>query len=71
MLANCFTKPLLKPAVLKQCPAMGLELGMASEMAAIRSEVVTGMLSELEKASGMPSESKLIGLVSSEEIHVV
>jgi len=77
MLADCYTKPLPKPAFLKQCAAMGmigiglgmvsemvseLELGMASEMPSVRSEMVVGMVSELhmEMASGMPSESKLI-----------
>jgi len=40
-------------------------------MASVRSEMVTGMVSELEKASGTPSESKLIGHGCFEEIHVV
>jgi hypothetical protein len=46
---------------------------MASEMASVRSEMVAGMVSELEieKASGMPSESKLIGYICFEEIHDV
>jgi hypothetical protein len=35
------------------------------------SGMVTEMVSEVEKASGMPSESKLIGHVCFEEIHVV
>jgi hypothetical protein len=51
----------------------GLELGMASEMASVRSEMVTGMVLELEleKVSGMPSESKFIGHICFEEIHDV
>ena len=48
---------------------------MASEMAVVESERVSGMvnemISELEKASGMPSEMKLIGHVCFKEIPVV
>jgi len=55
--------------------ASGLELGMASEMASICSdmvsEIVTGMVSELGMASGMPLESKLIVHACFEEIHAV
>jgi len=53
--------------------APGLELGMASEMASVRKEMVTGKVSELEleMASGMQSESKVIGQVCFEEIHNV
>jgi len=51
----------------------GLELGMASEIASVLSEMVARMVSglEQEKASGMPSESKLIGHIRFEEIHAV
>ena len=46
---------------------------MASEMASVLTEMVTDMVLELEleKASGMQSESELIGHVCFEEIHVV
>jgi len=37
-----------------------LDSGMALEMASVRSEMVTGMVLDLEMASWMPSESKLI-----------
>ena len=49
----------------------GLELGTAIEMALVASEMVTGMVSELELEIqlGKPSESKLIGQVSFKEIH--
>jgi hypothetical protein len=42
-------------------------------MASARSEMVAGMVSELEmdNASGMRSESKLIGHISFEDIHNV
>jgi len=40
--------------------ASGLELGMAWELASVRSEMVTEMVLELQMASGMRSESKLI-----------
>jgi hypothetical protein len=49
----------------------GLELGMASEMDSVRSEMVAGMVLELQKASEMPLESKLIGHICFEEIHDV
>jgi len=55
----------------------GLELGMASETASVQLEMVSGMVTEMvselemEKSSGMPSESKLIGHVCFEEIHNV
>jgi hypothetical protein len=49
----------------------GLELGMASEMAAVHLEIVPGTVSELENASGMPWESKSIGHICFEEIHDV
>ena len=48
--------------------ASGFELGMALDMALVRSEMVTVMVSELEKAFGLPSETKLIGHVCFEEI---
>jgi hypothetical protein len=48
---------------------------MATEMALLQSDIVLGivtaMVSELEKASVMPSESKLIGHICFEEIHIV
>jgi hypothetical protein len=67
LLADCFTKQLPKPAFLKQCAAMG----MPSEMAWARSEMVAGMVSELhmEMALGMPSECNVIGHFCFEEIH--
>ena len=67
MFADCFTMPLPKPAFLKQCAAMG----MPSEMASARSEMVAGMESELhmEMALGMPSECNVIGHFCFEEIH--
>jgi len=42
--------------------ASGLQLGMASEMASVRLEMIAGKVSEfeMEMASGMSSESKLI-----------
>jgi hypothetical protein len=51
----------------------GLELKMAPEMATVYWEFVAGMVSELEieKASGMPLEIKLIAHLSLEEIHNV
>ena len=51
----------------------GMDSGIASEMDSVRSEMVAGMVSELEmeKASGMPSESTLIGHICFEEIHDV
>jgi hypothetical protein len=46
---------------------------MDSEMASVLTEMVRKMVLELEqeKPSGMPSESKLIGYVCFEEIHIV
>jgi hypothetical protein len=46
---------------------------MAPEMATVYWELVAGMVSELEieKASGMPLEIKLIAHLSSEEFHNV
>jgi hypothetical protein len=49
----------------------GLELGMASELDAVRLEIVEGMMSELEKALGMPWESKSIGHICFDEIYDV
>jgi hypothetical protein len=49
----------------------GLELGMASEMAAVRLEIAPGMVSELKNASGMPWASKSIGHICFMEIHDV
>jgi hypothetical protein len=49
----------------------GLHWAMALEMASVRSEMVTQMESDLEKASGTPSEKKLIGHVCFEDIHIV
>jgi hypothetical protein len=46
----------------------GLKLVMESKMVL---EIVTENVVELEMASGMPSESKLIGHVCFEEIHIV
>jgi hypothetical protein len=55
--------------------ASGLEFGMVSESPLVQSEMVWGMVLEivleLEKASGKPSQSKLIGHVCINEIHVV
>jgi hypothetical protein len=48
---------------------LGLEFGMVFEMVNICSEMVAGMVSQLEMASGMPVESKLIGHVYFKEIH--
>jgi hypothetical protein len=47
------------------------QLGSATVMGSVLSEMVAGMVSELEMASGMPSESKSIGHVSFEEIQAV
>jgi hypothetical protein len=49
----------------------GLELAMASEMASVLSDMVTAMVLELEQASGVLSESKLIGHVCLKENHAV
>jgi len=61
--------------------ASGMALGMASElqlwinskMASVCSILVAGTVSvlEMEKASGMPSDSKLIGHLFFKEIHIV
>jgi hypothetical protein len=50
-----------------------LELGMASEMTSVRSEMVAGMVPELQMdmASGMLLESQLIGHVCFEEVDIV
>jgi hypothetical protein len=83
MLADCFTKPQLNPSFLKQCAAMGMigngignglgigngngiGIGLGNAL-----EMLSDMLSELEIASGLPSECKLIGHVGFEEIHNV
>jgi hypothetical protein len=70
MLADCFTKPMPKPALLKQCAAMGMiGIGLGTAMASGRELVlilemvaatVMELVSELEKASEMPSGSRLI-----------
>jgi hypothetical protein len=51
--------------------ASGLESGMASEMASVRLQMVTELVSEQEKALGMPSESKLIWHVCFKEILII
>jgi hypothetical protein len=86
MLADCFTKPLPKPAFLKQCAAMGMiGIGLGNDLGiGIGNGIGNGldMLGnglgnghgnriELEMVSGMPSGSKLIGHVCFEEIHDV
>ena len=47
---------------------LGWELDMASEIASQYLEMVTGLVSELEIASGMAPESKLIMHICFEEI---
>jgi len=43
---------------------LGFELAMASEMGTRFSKMVKGMVSDLQMAMGIPSESQLIGYMS-------
>jgi len=71
MLADCFTKPLPQPAFLKQCAEMGsIGIGLGNGFGdglgiGFSNDLRNGheMVLELDLASGMPSECRLIGHV--------
>ena len=76
MLADCFTKPLLKPDSLKQCTAMRMiAIGPRNDIWIVISTLGyghgNGIGIGLEMAMGMPSETKWIRLVWFQEIRHV
>jgi hypothetical protein len=71
MLTDCFTKPLLMPAFLKQCATMEM-IGIGPVNGLVNGLRINGnspgMVSDLKMTSGMPLERKLMGQVCFEEI---
>jgi hypothetical protein len=77
MLTDCITKPLLKPPFLKMCASMGMignglgigiRNGLGNGLGTLANGHGNGIA--LEMASGIPSESKLVGHVCFEEIQI-